>query len=103
MARRVREYGKLQIQLLGHSLNHKVGAGDCRNIGNGFDTQDDSGFFGGGELARIYLAVEIFRNGCDGAIEEFLLDITEHDPVPRAREKVSDPVSHRASAENGDV
>src|SRR6266851_4896040 len=50
------------------------------------------------ELAFLDFAVEIFRDGVDGAVEKALLDIAQQDLVAGAREYMRDAVPHSARA-----
>ena len=53
-------------------------------------------------LPFLHFAVEILRDGFEGAIEEALLDVAQDHFVAGAREHVRDAVAHRARAEHAD-
>src|SRR4029077_13569787 len=88
----------LELELFGHGFDNKTGIRDGGHVRNGNKASEHSSLLRRLELALLDFAVEIFRNGIDGAVEEALLDVAQQDVIASAREDVCDAVAHGTGA-----
>ncbi len=95
------EHVALELELFGHGLHDKIGVRDGRHVRDRKQPCQHSPLLRFRQLAFLDFAVEIFRDGIDGAVEKTLLDIAQQHLVARARKHVRNTVTHGARAEHG--